>query len=165
VFISLSATLWSSRVKLRSPFILVGACFCITGWSIQLSQINPPSVRYFGLFTIAGGASVIMPLSVAWLNNNLVGRPKKAVAAALQMGFGNSANFVTSNMFITGEAPRYPTAFKTGLSFAIVGLFATALFPALLARKNRIADRRAEAGEQDSRELEGAQGVRFRYTL
>jgi hypothetical protein len=162
VFFSLTTTLWSSRIGLRSPFVLVACCVCITGWAIQFSQVNPPGVRYFGLFAITAGASVIMPLSVVWLNNNLVGRPKKAVATALQLGFGNSANFVSSNMFITKEAPRYPTAFTTGLTFSVIGLLATVLFLSLLARENRIADHRAEGLEQDGYELED---VRFRYTL
>jgi hypothetical protein len=161
----LTATLWSSHINLRSPFIIVGSCFSTIGWFIQLLQVDPPSIRYFGLFAVAAGPAIIMPLSVVWLNNNLSGRPKKAVAVALQMGCGYSANFITSNMFIAAEAPRYPTAFKTGLAFTVVGLFVAVLFPALLARKNRIADRRAEAGMQDAQELEDAQGVRFRYTL
>jgi hypothetical protein len=83
-------------------------------------------------------------VSTVWLNNIIIGRPEKAVAAALQMGFGNSANFASANVFITGEAPRYPTAFKTGLALAIVGIIAPVLFPILLHRQNKLMDRKEE---------------------
>jgi sugar phosphate permease len=167
VFFSLTSAflIGRPRVRYRFPFIFVGACFSLIGWAIQLSQVNPPSVRYFGLFAIASGASIIMPMSVVWLNNNIVGRPEKAVAAALQMGFGNSANFVSSNIFITNQAPKYPVAFKTGLCFSVVGLFAGILFPYLLWRKNSQADEREARGERNSEELENAEGIRFRYAL
>lgn len=165
VFCSLTSAIWTGRTKVRWPFILVGAGVSLIGWSIQLAQVDPPSVRYFGLFAISAGAAIIMPLSVVWLNNNLVGRPKKAVAAALQMGFGNSANFVSSNVFIADEAPRYPTAFKAGLALSIVGLVAGIVFPILLHHQNKLADERDAAGGIDPGELEEADGVKFRYTL
>lgn len=165
---SIIAHIWSGRVGVRFPFILVGAAISLIGWSIQLAQLtDKPEVRYFGLFMISAGASIQMPLSVVWLNNNLVGRPEKAVAAALQMGFGNSANFVSSNMFITREAPRYPTAFRVGTSFAIIGGLATVLLTVLLSRENKRLDRKEDEGETPvAADTEGfSSGIRFRNTL
>ncbi len=154
-----------NKIHVRFPFILFGVSIALIGWAIQLSQVNPPGVRYFGLFMIASGAYIQMPMMVAWLNNNLVGRSEKAVAAAIQLGFGNSCNFISSNVFITGEAPRYPTGFTTGLVLTFVGGLATILFTALLWNANRRADKRVADGESDAAVLEEAEGVRFRYTL
>ena len=106
-----------------------------------------------------------MPLSVAWLNNNLIGRPEKAVAAAIQMGFGNGANFVSSNMFITAQAPRYPTAFRVGTSFAVIGGVATVLFTLLLARENRRLDKLEAEGNAPPVNPGSDDGTRFRNTL
>jgi hypothetical protein len=114
---------------------------------------------------ISAGASIQMPLSVVWLNNNLVGRPEKAVAAALQLGFGNSANFVSSNMFITREAPAYPTAFRTGTAFAVIGGIATAVFTLLLARQNRELDKKEVEDRTSSNSSDNINVVKFRNTL
>ena len=116
---------------------------------------------------ISAGASIQMPLSVVWLNNNLEGRPEKAVAAALQMGFGNGANFVSSNMFIKRQAPYYPTAFRIGTSFAIIGGLATVLLTVLLANENRMLDRkeREKTTSANTEEPQVSTGIRFRNTL
>lgn len=37
------------------------------------------------------------------------------------ISFGNCANLVSSNVFITAQAPTYPTGFTTGLVFTIFG--------------------------------------------
>jgi uncharacterized membrane protein len=135
IVICLCCAYATSRTRIRFPFILLGVSISAIGWAIQLSQINPPSVRYFSLFMIAAGAYIQMPMMVVWLNNNLVGRSEKAVAAAIQLGFGNSCNFVASNVFISGEAPRYKTGFATGLVLTFVGGVATVLFAGLLWRE------------------------------
>lgn len=83
-----------------------------------------------------------MPLSVVWLNNNLVDGPEKAIAAALQMGFGNGFNFVSNNVFITAQGPRYRTAFGIRTSFEVIGGLATVLLMTPLYRENRKLDER-----------------------
>ncbi|CAG8980987.1 hypothetical protein HYALB_00013548 [Hymenoscyphus albidus] len=149
---------------IRFPLIIVGPTLCTIGWSIQLAQVNPPGVRYFSLYLIAAGAFAQLPLLVAWLSANTVGRPKKAVVHALQLGFGNSANFVSANVFIKQEAPKYKTGFKAGLIITVVGLFAACVMEFLLIRKNKAADAREEIGEEEKK-MVGNDGTRFRYTL
>lgn len=164
---SIIAHILSARAGVRFPFILVGCSVSLIGWSIQIAQLtHNPTVRYFGLFMISAGASLTMPLSVVWLNNNLEGRPEKAVAAALQMGFGNSANFVSSNMFIKHEAPYYWTAFTVGTTFAVLGIVATLICAALLARENRALDEKEKRGEATDGTEDGfSKGTKFRNTL
>jgi len=162
--IAVTANILAGRLRLRFPFILAGATLCTVGWAIQLSQVSPSGVRYFALYLIATGAFVQLPMCVAWLSANLVGRPRKAVAHALQIGFGNSANFVSANVFITGQRPRYPTGFTTGLVITLVGLGAACVLEYTLWRKNKAADEREAKGEVETK-LIGKDGVRFRYTL
>lgn len=162
--IALTVNLTAGKLKVRFPFILAGAVLCTLGWSLQLAQVNPPGVRYFALYCIAIGSFCQLPLLVSWLSANTVGRPRKAVAHALQIGFGNSANFVSANVFITGEAPKYQTGFTTGLVITIVGLVAACLMEFILVRKNKAADMREARGEVET-EMVGKDGVRFRYTL
>ncbi|PGG99239.1 hypothetical protein AJ79_08631 [Helicocarpus griseus UAMH5409] len=162
--VALTTSITAGKLGFRFPFILTGATMCTIGWAIQLAQVDPPPVRYFALYFIAIGAFVQLPLLVSWLSANTVGRPRKAVAHALQIGFGNSANFVSANVFIKGESPQYPTGFTTGLVITVVGLCAACTVEFLLWRQNRAADQREARGEPETK-LVGKDGARFRYTL
>lgn len=53
------------------------------------------------------------------------------------IGFGNSANLVSSNVFLSSEAPRYPTGFTTGLVFTCVGFCLVGIVTLLLVVKNK----------------------------
>ena len=162
--ISVTVNIISGKTGYRFPFILFGITLCTIGWSLQLSQVNPIGVRYFALYFIATGAFLQLPLCVAWLSANKIGRPQKAVAHALQIGFGNSANFVSANVFISGESPRFRTGFTTGLVITLVGLVGACSMEAIIYMKNKKADERERRGEVETKMLSN-DGGRFRYTL
>ncbi|KAI0137036.1 major facilitator superfamily domain-containing protein [Xylariales sp. AK1849] len=137
-FVMVSSGWIAGRLNNRSGVIALGASMSIVGWAIQRAQVQPAGVRYFGLYMIYWGANIQMPNCVAWFHSNAVGRPEKAVGMAIIAGFGNSCNFVASNVFITKEAPRYPTAFSTGLviqSIGLVSCITLVLFYAFLNKK------------------------------
>ncbi|KAH8201888.1 hypothetical protein TruAng_003975 [Truncatella angustata] len=115
-FIMVASGWIAGRLNNRSIVIAFGAAISIVGWSIQRAQVQPAGVRYFGLYMIYWGANIQMPNCVAWFHSNVIGRPENAVGMAIIAGFGNACNFVSSNVFITSEAPRYPTAFSVGLA-------------------------------------------------
>jgi len=105
-----------------------------------------------------------LPLLVSWLSANTVGRPRKAIAHALQIGFGNSANFVSANVFIKKEGPKFKTGFTAGLSITVIGLVAACILEATLYMKNKQADERERNGETETK-MVSRDGTRFRYTL
>ncbi|KAL4899042.1 hypothetical protein BDW74DRAFT_189570 [Aspergillus multicolor] len=162
--IALCTSLLFGKPQLRFPFIIAVSMLCLVGWSIQLAQVSSPGVRYFALYFIAAGAFVQLPLLVSWLSANTVGRRRKAVAHALQIGLGNSANFASANVFIKGESPRYTTGFTAGLVITVIGMMAACLLEVILWRANRAADEREERGEIESK-MVGKDGMRFRFTL
>lgn len=161
---ALGCNITAGRLGIRFPFILFGALLCTVGWSLQLAQVNPVGIRYFALYCIALGAFCQLPLLVSWLSANTIGRPKKAVAHALQIGFGNSANFVSANVFIKGEGPKYKTGFTTGLVVTVVGLGAACVMEWVLWKANKEADEREARGEVEVVMVDNS-GGRFRYTL
>ncbi|KAL7940498.1 aldehyde dehydrogenase family domain-containing protein [Trichoderma barbatum] len=118
IVVTLSTSYASGKLSLRWPFVITGAIFTLIGWCIQYTQVQPPAVRYFALYIIAFGSFLQFPILIGWLNSNLRGRPQQAIASAIQLGIGNCANFVASNVFITKQAPTYPTGFATGVGFA-----------------------------------------------
>jgi len=138
--------------------------FLYSGWAIQLAYPKSVGVRYFALYFIASGAFMQLPLLVSWLSANTVGRPRKAIAHALQIGFGNSANFVSANVFIKKEGPQFKTGFKAGLCITVIGLVAACVLEAVLFFKNKKADERERNGEVET-VMVAKDGTRFRYTL
>lgn len=163
-FIALVSNILSAKLKLRFPFILFGSALCTIGWAIQLTQVNPSGVRYFALYLIAAGAFLQLPLCVAWLSANTLGRHRKAVAHALQIGFGNSANFVSANVFIAAQKPKYKTGFSAGLAITVLGLLAACVLEVILLIQNKHADERENRSEKETK-LVGKNGMKFRYTL
>ncbi|KAL3422835.1 transporter-like protein [Phlyctema vagabunda] len=123
---ALLSSLASGRFNMRWPFILVAICSSVVGWSIHYCQVEPPQVRYFAQFLISFGTFVQMPLYIGLLTANLRGRAFQSFGTALQFGLGNCANFVSSNVFISKQAPRYPVGFGTGLGITV------ASFPLML---------------------------------
>lgn len=150
----------STLTRIRYPFVIAGTCLSLIGWSIQLAQVNPAAVRYFAIFCVYIGCMVQMAILVVWLNNNLVGRRARAVGNAIMFGFGNSANLISSNVFITKEAPRYPVGFGVGLATSVLGMAATLGTVWFLRRENKRLDVR---GDETVEGLET--GGRFRNFL
>jgi Major Facilitator Superfamily len=142
IVVTLSTSYASGKLSLRWPFVLTGAIFALIGWCIQLKQVQPPGVRYFALYIIAFGSFMQFPILIGWLNSNLRGRPQQAISSAVQLGIGNCANFVASNVFITTQAPRYPTGFATGVGFACLSIVTLILVVIALMWHNKEFDRR-----------------------
>jgi len=163
IFAGLSSSYVSSRLNLRWPFILGGLSLARVGWIIQLCQVQPAAVRYFALFCIASGTFVQFPLLVGWLSGNLRGRAYLAVGTALQIGLGNCANFVASNVFISSESPRYRTGFTVGLTLTALGWVLTLVTLALFLSHNKKLDaKRAADPIPDRREDDQ---VYYKYVL
>lgn len=150
---SLSATWLAGRLNLRGPFVICGICFQLVGWAIMYVYIPVAGVRYMALFFMSMGTFSQMPLLLGWLSANLRGQKYLAIGMAWMIGFGNCANFVSSNIFFKWESPKYPTGFTSGLVFTIVGL-STALFICGLLvwrNKQRDATRRLMSDEERER--------------
>jgi len=144
----------SGRIGWRFPFILFGILSVLIGWIINMVYSEghgvTAAVRYFSLFCMSSGTFIQMAMTTSWLVNNLRGRASVAVGTAIILGIGNCANFVASNVFIKTEAPRYPTAFRTGLSITVAGAVFCIAYVGLLWRHNtKLAKKRAQSGGVD----------------
>ncbi|KAI2776519.1 MFS general substrate transporter [Daldinia loculata] len=142
----------TSRLDIRVPFLLVCICLQAIGWSIMVAYVPEAGVRYLALFFMAAGTFPQMSILMGWLSANLRGRKYLAVGMAWMSGFGNCANFISSNVFITTESPRYPTGFSTGLAFTVLGFVLTCAAFALLIHSNRRRDETREQMTDDQRQ-------------
>ncbi|EPE36526.1 MFS general substrate transporter [Glarea lozoyensis ATCC 20868] len=108
---------WNSRAVFLAPAIICS----LVGWVIHYVQLSY-GVRYMAQFLISLGTFIQMSLYIGWLSANLRGPKELGVGTAIILGVGNCANFVSSNIFITTEAPRYPTGFSVGMALTALAL-------------------------------------------
>jgi hypothetical protein len=151
--IALTCNLLAGRLNKRWPFLLVAVSASLSGWCIHLTFQSSP-VRYFAQFIISAGTFVAMPMYVGLLTANIRGQAYKGVATAIILGVGNCANFISSNIFIKTQAPRYPSAFRTGVAITALcfPILAGTLF--LFTRHNKKIEKKIAAGKvlDDQRE-------------
>jgi hypothetical protein len=147
----------SGHTGWRFPFILCGILSVLVGWIINIVYSEgyevTAVVRYFSLFCMSAGTFIQMTMTTSWLVNNLRGRASLAVGTAIILGVGNCANFVSSNVFIKTEAPRYPTAFRTGLGLTAAGAVFCVIYVGLLWRHNqKLAKEKRATGRVNDQE-------------
>lgn len=111
----LTASLAGGRFNQRWPLIFPAILCSLAGWCIHFKQVQPTGVRYFAQFLISFGTFIQMPIYIGILTANLRGRAANSIGTAILLGLGNCANFVSSNVFITTQAPKYPVGFGTGM--------------------------------------------------
>ncbi|KAL9614567.1 MAG: hypothetical protein Q9167_000936 [Letrouitia subvulpina] len=166
---SISIAYLSDRVAHRYAFCMFGVTLCMIGWILELAQAQPVGARYFGLFAITAGVYILMPVLVVWNMNNLGTGYKRVIGAAFQIGGGNTAALVSSNVFISKQAPKYPVGFGVGFTLnCLAGVCCTVLFFGLRAENKKrdrgVRDTRFELSEEEQENL-GDQHPTFRYTL
>lgn len=160
----------SDRLKHRFGFIFFGAIMATIGYAMLLSQEGKSRDFKFGaVFPIFGGAYMITPMCLAWLQNNLSGHWKRAFGSSIQVMVGNIAGIIGANIFLTTETPTYKTGFSVSLSFMWIGALCASAMCFLMWRENK----KRAAGErdhildlpEDQRDNLGDHHPSFRFTL
>jgi len=158
----------SDRHKKRGIYMMMFAPVAIIGFVMLLSSTNP-NVQYAGTFLAVMGFYPTIPISIAWIANNVEGVYKRGIIIGFMTGWGNLNGIVASNIWI--DAPRYIIGHSTSIAYIAVCIFGGSLLNyVLLAREN--AKRRD--GKRDylmegkslmEIELLGDKRPDFRYTL
>ncbi|KAF4463501.1 hypothetical protein FALBO_9666 [Fusarium albosuccineum] len=145
---ALVSAIASDKMKHRFGFIIGGCLFATIGYVILLNMMSVSvGVRYFALFCIVGGGYIAQPIVLVWASNNNSGHYKVGVASAMQVGLGNSGGIIASNMFVTGQAPKYPLGFGLGLGLVWLCVLSSIVFLFYIRRENRLR----EEGKRDDR--------------
>lgn len=159
---------WSDRIKLRGIFNLCCAPIGIAGFIMLVVSTNP-AVQYAGTFLGALGLYPCIPITIAWIANNVEGVYKRGIVLGFVIGFGNLNGVVSSNIFI--HSPRFYEGHGTIIGYQFFGLFcgsALMLFMLLRENKERRAGLRSHLAEGKSeaelREM-GDKRPDFMYTM
>ncbi|KAF2196647.1 MFS general substrate transporter [Delitschia confertaspora ATCC 74209] len=159
----------SERFRRRYLFFLFGFTVLAIGLIVEITYPAAPGVRYMGLFFMASGAFLAMPISVVWISINVSKGYKRTIALGAIVNFGTAGAFVSTNVFLKREEPRFHTAFSTGLGLACMGLAAATVFYVGCRVENMRRDKRKgelpTAVESGGNEAVGERHPDFRYSL
>ncbi|KAF2022176.1 MFS general substrate transporter [Aaosphaeria arxii CBS 175.79] len=166
---SMSLAYTAEYLQRRYVFFMVGYCTIATGLIVEIIQPRSAGVRYMGLFFMTAGAYLNMPMSVVWIAINVGKGYKRSVALGSIVCFGNVGAFVSTNVFLKREEPRYHTGFSTGLGLCSMGMVAaTIMFVGCYVGNKRRNERRKELPDvldEGSIEDLGEKHPDFRYSL
>lgn len=130
----------------RYYFYMLGWAVLATGLAVEIAHPANPKVRYMGMFFLASGCYLAMPICIIWTSINAGSGYKRAVAIAATANFATAGAFISTNVFLYRETPRFHTGFSTGLGLACMGALAATITWCGCKRENRRRDeRRAEA--------------------
>jgi hypothetical protein len=135
--IMLLCSIISMRIGKRYPFILFGCMLNMIGLAIELAQPHEEGVKYLGLFFLTTGSYIVMPITVVLLSINVKKGYQRAAALGLLAPIGNCGTNLSSNVFVTKEAPVYRTGFATGLGVNCISLIGIITLVLYLSMKNR----------------------------
>jgi len=146
--VSLISAFLSDRLRHRYGFAMLGIFIATIGYIILLAQHTVSvNVRYFAIYLIVSGGYITQPLTLVWLANNMGGHYKRSINAAMQIGFGNCAGIIASNIYITDQKPTYPVGYGVSLGLLwLCGISCTVFFIGLMV-ENKNRDR----GKRDDR--------------
>jgi MFS family permease len=158
----------SEYLQRRYYFYILGWAVLASGLAVEIVYPEDPKVRYMGMFFIACGCYLAMPISIIWVSINTGSGYKRAVAIAASINFGTAGAFVSSNVFLFEESPRFHTGFSTGLGLACMGALAATITWLGCQQENKKKDqKRAELPEvldESLKEL-GDEHPDFRFSL
>lgn len=158
----------SDYLRRRYIFYVFGWSVLATGLIVEIAHPIQPGVRYMGMFFIACGCYLAMPVSITWIAVNSGKGYKRAIAIGATVNFGTAGAFVSSNVFLKREEPRFRTGFTTGLGMASAGLIAaTAIYIGCVIENKRRDEQRKHlsATVKNSREMMGDKHPDFRFSL
>jgi hypothetical protein len=133
----LLCSMLSMRIGLRYPFILCGCTLNMVGLAIEIAQPRDEGIKYLGLFFLTTGSYIVMPITVVLLSINVKKGYQRAAALGLLAPIGNCGAILSSNVFVTKEAPVYHTGFATGLGVNCVSLIGIITLVSYLSMENR----------------------------
>jgi hypothetical protein len=167
--LSITCCFVSEWLHQRFVFAMLGVFFNTIGLAIELAQPHAVGVRYAGMFFLTTGSYIVMPIMVVWLAINVGKGFKRTVALGMVTAVGNCGAFVSSNVFITSETPKFHTGFSVGMGLTWVAGFFLVVLVVGLALGNRQKEKRRAALPEvlDEKEYEGTGDKHpdFRYAL
>ncbi|CAH0047345.1 unnamed protein product [Clonostachys solani] len=99
-------------------------------------------VLYFAMFLCTMGAYPSTPLGATWTIANIPNLNARALTIGVYNSVGNCAGLLSSNIYISSEAPRYITSLRVNLAMAALGSFVSLAYGGWMRWENRRRDKK-----------------------
>ena len=166
--VSMTCAYLADRLGKRYVFGMFGATLTTIGLAIEIAQPKHAGVKYTGMFFLASGVYVTMPVTVVWLAINLEKGYKRTIGFGVLVAVGNCGGFVSSNVFLPQQSPKFHTGFCVGMGMTMLSMIGMTWLYIGLRLANRRKDKEQElygTSDPDSLEDLGEKHPDFRYLL
>ncbi|KAK3498965.1 major facilitator superfamily domain-containing protein [Neurospora hispaniola] len=158
----------SERLHQRAIFIIGSAIFAIIGYIMLLANKDPiahPGLSYAGTFFAAGGIYPATALALSWPAINVSGQTKRAVANAMQISIGNLGAVLGTQLYRSGDGPRYIVGHSFALGYLVGNVIVSSLLYFVLSRENKRRDGVAPEVEEVGhlKDWDGDEDPRWRF--
>lgn len=99
----------------------------IIGFTMLLAS-SDPKIQYVAVFFGAAGIYPTIPNTLTWCSNNIEGVYKRGVIIGIVVGWGNLNGVVSSNIYLSPDAPRYFTGHAVVLAYLVICLLGGTVF-------------------------------------
>lgn len=121
------------------------------------------AVLYFAMFLCTIGAYPSTPIGSAWTVSNIPNLNARAVTSGIYIAAGNCAGLLSSNIYLSWEAPRYITSLRVNVAMCVVGALANALYSCWMRWENRRRDRIYGSVGDSVEGISSTKDTRFRF--
>jgi MFS family permease len=136
----------SDLTRLRFPFIVLGFCFTFIGFIIY-AAINDVAAQiqlaYFATFMMCWGTSAPSVILSTWYNNNVANEGRRVLLTSVGVPLANVMGLVSSNIFLTKDAPKFAPALITTATFGATGAVVALALGLYMMWDNKRRNRRA----------------------
>ncbi|KAI9780929.1 MAG: hypothetical protein M1816_002621 [Peltula sp. TS41687] len=172
----------SERTQLRSPFGIASAVTAIIGYIILLAnndyymvttmpqgkvtgtpRYNRPGISYLGTFFCAPGIYPATTLALSWPAVNVSGATKRATAGGLQITIGNLAAVMGTQLYRSGDTPRYTVGHSVALAYMCLHVLVTATIWFFMRYENARRQRAEREENTDDRQWNGDDDPRWSF--
>ncbi|KAK1993379.1 major facilitator superfamily transporter [Colletotrichum falcatum] len=140
---TLAVAVCSERTGRRALFAMGSSALAAVGYVVLLANGDPagrPGVSYLGVFLAAAGIYPAAALVLSWPAVNVSGQTKRAVANAMQITIGNLGAVLGTQLYRSGDGPRYFVGHSVALGYVVANVAVCAALYAVLRRENARRD-------------------------
>lgn len=120
-FTTVGTALLGDRWQMRGPLMMFWSALASIGYIILIATpITKPGVLYFAVFLTVSSIAPGIATTIAWVGSNYANHYKKATAMGLTFTLGNAGGIVASQIYRTGDAPKYNFGHAITLGFCVV---------------------------------------------
>ncbi|KAJ4251418.1 hypothetical protein NW762_011400 [Fusarium torreyae] len=137
---TLGVAIASEKLAKRAVFIAGSAGVAAIGYIILLANKNPtakPGVSYLGTFFAAAGIYPATALVLSWPAINVSGQTKRAIANAMQISIGNLGAVMGTQLYRSGDGPRFVVGHSMALAYLIANIVVVTLLGWRLKKQNQ----------------------------